>query len=77
MPGRILMFDWTDDQRRQADFKGGSWVDAIPNVHLGAFGFDEKNSVGPDMAFARKLIELEGGSGRVGLVPTAVRWEWD
>lgn len=58
-PGRILAFNGSQQ-----------WEDAVPNVHCGIHSCTRKDSVGPDMAFARTLIHL-GVSKRVGLVPTA------
>lgn len=34
----------------------GGWTDAVPNVHLGVYGYSAADSCGPDMAFARGLI---------------------
>ncbi|WIA19947.1 hypothetical protein OEZ85_005831 [Tetradesmus obliquus] len=59
-PGEILAFNST-----------GEWVDAVPNVHTGIYDYPDQDSCGPDMAFARTLIQM-GAARKVGLVPTAM-----
>ncbi|GAX76533.1 hypothetical protein CEUSTIGMA_g3979.t1 [Chlamydomonas eustigma] len=46
------------------------WIDAVPNVHVGVHGYHVQNSTGPDMVFARTLIE-RGKSQVLGFIPTA------
>ena len=59
-PGHI--FTYTAD---------GRWTNAAPSIHFGICDYTGQDSVGPDMAFARKLIE-NGISRRIGFIPTAV-----
>jgi hypothetical protein len=35
---------------------GCSWQEAVPNVHLGVYGYADAYSCGPGMAFARTLV---------------------
>jgi hypothetical protein len=35
----------------------GEWVDAVPNVHTGVYGYPDQDSCGPAMAFARTLTQ--------------------
>lgn len=43
------------------------WQDAVANVHLHIYSYEDAYSCGPDMAFARTLITL-GMSDRVRLL---------
>jgi hypothetical protein len=47
VPGRILSFG-----------PQGAWGDATPSIHYNVHGFDQQQSVGPDMAFAHTLLDL-------------------
>ena len=51
---------------------GCCWQTAVPNVHLGVYGYADAGSCGPAMTFARSLIRA-GATRKVGWVSAACR----